>query len=154
MANIVGIGANVYDTLITLPSYPAEDTKMRADKVKASGGGPCATGVVAASKLGESTAFLGTVSDDSASVFLLGDFQKYGVSTEFIDVKEGYNAFSSFIWLCEDTVSRTCVFNRGDIPPLLLNDYQKKAIMDAKILMVDGNEMDAAVEGDINYERT
>ena len=31
---IVGIGANVYDTLITLSGFPKEDTKMRADGVK------------------------------------------------------------------------------------------------------------------------
>jgi len=33
------------------------------------------------------------------------------------------------------------------LPPLELNDIQKQAIKDAEILMVDGNEMDAAVEG-------
>ena len=49
MSSIVGIGANVYDTLITLPTYPDEDTKMRAESVVVSGGGPCATGLVAAS---------------------------------------------------------------------------------------------------------
>ena len=95
MSKIVGIGANVYDTLITLPTYPKEDTKMRASATKVSGGGPCATGLVAASKLGASTAFIGTVSDDTASGYLLKDFEGYGVSTEYIDVKNGYDAFSS-----------------------------------------------------------
>lgn len=149
MINIVGIGANVFDTLITLPAYPQEDTKMRAKAIKVSGGGPCATGLVAAAKLGESTAFLGNVSDDKASSFLLEDFKKYGVSTEFIDVKKGYNAFSSFIWLSEESVSRTCVFDKGSVPPLVLNDKQKEAIINAKLLMVDGNEIEAAIEGAI-----
>ena len=30
MSKIVGIGANVCDTLFTVPNYPKEDTKMRA----------------------------------------------------------------------------------------------------------------------------
>ena len=30
MAKIVGIGANVFDTLYNIPTYPTEDTKMRA----------------------------------------------------------------------------------------------------------------------------
>ena len=49
---IIGIGANVYDTLITVADMPREDTKMRADYVKISGGGPCATGLCAGARLG------------------------------------------------------------------------------------------------------
>lgn len=147
MANIVGIGANVYDTLITVESYPKEDTKKKASSTKTSGGGPCATGLVASSKLGESAAFIGTVTDDAASNFLVADFEKYGVCTEFINRKDGYRAFSSYILLCEDTVSRTCVFDRGNIPPTELNEAQIEAIKNAKILMVDGNDLSAAIEG-------
>ena len=147
MINIVGIGANVYDTLITLPCYPDEDTKMRASEIKVSGGGPCATGLTAASKLGESTAFLGYLSDDAASRFLADDFEKYGVSREYIVSKPGYQAFTSYIWLSEKTVSRTCVFDKGNIPPLVLSEKQKQSIQKAKILMVDGNELNAAIEG-------
>lgn len=147
MINIVGIGANVYDTLITVESYPTEDTKKKASSTKTSGGGPCATGLVAASKLGETAAFIGNATDDAASSFLMSDFERYGVSTQFMTVKEGYRAFSSFILLCEDTVSRTCVFDRGNIPPTELDQKQSEAIRNAKILMVDGNDMKAAIEG-------
>ena len=52
MSDIVGIGASVYDTLMVTSSYPAEDTKMQASKTIIQGGGPCATALVAASKLG------------------------------------------------------------------------------------------------------
>lgn len=144
---IVGIGANVYDTLITLPAYPDEDTKLRAKGIKVSGGGPCATGLVAASKLGESTAYFGNATDDAAGKFLLSDFEKYGVSTEFINLVGGYRSFSSYIWLSENTATRTCVFDRGNVPKLILSETQKFAIAKAKILMVDGNELDAAIEG-------
>ena len=59
MAKIVGIGANVFDTLYNIPTYPTEDTKVRATASKTAGGGPVATGLVAASKLGEDTAYIG-----------------------------------------------------------------------------------------------
>ncbi len=147
MAKIVGIGANVFDTLYNIPKYPTEDTKMRATACKTAGGGPTATGLVAASKLGESTAFIGVLSDDNAGKFLKEDFKKYGVDTDLIEVKSGFNSFTSVLWLCADTKTRTCVFDKGNLPPLVLNDAQKKAIMEADILMVDGNDMDAAVEG-------
>ncbi len=147
MAKIVGIGANVFDTLYNIPTYPTEDTKMRATACKTAGGGPVATGLVAASKLGEDTAFIGVLSDDNAGKFLKEDFKRYGVDTDLIEVKSGFSSFTSVLWLCADTKTRTCVFDKGDLPPLVLNDAQKKAIIDADILMVDGNDLDAAVEG-------
>lgn len=146
MAKIVGIGANVFDTLYSIPTYPKEDTKMRATACKTAGGGPVATGLVAAQKLGVQTAYIGVLSDDSGGAFLKEDFEKYGVSTDLIDVMSGYSTFSSVLWLCADSATRTCVFNKGDLPPLKLNKKQIKAICDAELLMVDGNEMSAALE--------
>ena len=147
MSNIVGIGANVYDTLITLPEYPAEDTKMRASGIKVSGGGPCATGLVAASKLGESAVYIGNLSDDAAGEFLISDFERYNVATSLTEMISGYRSFSSYIWLAENSATRTCVFDKGNVPKLALSDKQKEAIRKAEILMVDGNEMEAAIEG-------
>ena len=146
MARIVGIGACVFDTLYNVPSYPREDTKMRATGSKPAGGGPVATGLVAAQKLGVDTAYIGVLSDDNGGVFLKGDFEKYGVDTSLIEVKSGYRSFASVLWLSADTAARTCVFDKGDLPALVLNDAQKKAVAEADILMVDGNELDAAVE--------
>ena len=146
MNKIVGIGACVFDTLYNIPSYPKEDTKMRATGSKPAGGGPTATGLVAAQKLGEKTAYIGNLSDDNGGVFLKKDFEKYGVDTSLIEVKSGYRSFASVLWLSADTTARTCVFDKGDLPALVLSDEQVEAIKSAEILMVDGNEMDAAVE--------
>lgn len=144
---IVGIGACVMDTLVTVPNYPKEDTKLRAVSSKAAGGGPTATGLVAAQKLGVQTAYIGVLSDDNGGSFLKHDFEKYGVDTELIKIEAGYRSFTSTIWLAKDTATRTCVFDKGNLPPLALNEVQKKAISGSEILMIDGNEIDAAEEG-------
>lgn len=146
MAKIVGIGANVFDTLYNIPAYPKEDTKMRAVSSKTAGGGPVATGLVAARKLGVDTAYIGVLSDDNGGKFLKEDFLKYGVNTDFTEIRSGYHSFASVLWLCEDSGTRTCVFDKGDLPPLKLNFKQKRAVASAEILMVDGNELTAAVE--------
>ena len=135
------------DTLYTIPSYPIEDTKTAATGSKNAGGGPVATGLVAAQKLGVNTAYIGILSDDNGGVFLKNDFLKYGVNTDNVDVMAGYRSFTSVLWLSADTTSRTCVFDRGTLPKLVLDNYKKQAIIDADILMVDGNELDAAIEG-------
>ena len=147
MTKIVGIGACVFDTLFTVPTYPTEDTKTRATGSKTAGGGPVATGLVAAQKLGVQAAYIGNLTNDNGGRFLKEDFEKYGVKTHLIEEKAGYRSFSSVLWLCADTATRTCVFDKGSLPPLVLNPAQKEAIQQARLLMVDGNELDAAIEG-------
>ena len=146
MALIVGIGANVYDTLITLKSYPSEDTKTRCAGVQRSGGGPVATGLVAAAKLGAACAYLGDFADDEGGAFLKADFARFGVSTAYSSTLPGYTSFSSVIWLASDKATRTVVFDKGDLPGTALDEKRKTVIAEAELLMVDGNDLDAAVE--------
>ena len=143
---IVGIGACVMDTLVTIAHYPKEDSKLRAISSKPAGGGPTATGLVAAQKLGETAAYIGVLSDDSSGAFLKQDFERYGVDTTGIRIQQGYRSFASTIWLAKDTSSRTCVFDKGNLPPLKLTEDQRQMIEKAAILMIDGNEIDAAEE--------
>ena len=49
MASVVGIGAAVFDILMTVDAFPREDTKLRGLETKFQCGGPCATGLVAIS---------------------------------------------------------------------------------------------------------
>ena len=44
------------------------------------------------------------------------------------------------------TATRTCVFDWGDLPLLQLDAQHKQAVQNAQVLMVDGNELEAAVE--------
>ena len=146
MKKITAIGANVYDTLICAPYYPSEDTKLRAESVRRCGGGPAATGLAAAAKLGAECAFIGNITDDEGGAFLKADFERFGVSTEFCGEVKGYASFSSYIILSDIEKTRTCVFDKGSVPPLALNDRQRKAVAESAILMVDGNEIDAACD--------
>ena len=147
MTQITGIGANVLDTLYRLDSFPTEDTKQKACSVTESGGGPCGTGLVAAAKLGADTAYIGYCSDDGAGKFLKADFEKYGVDTAHMTPIADTGAFVSCIWLADDNASRTCVFHRGTVPPTQIDDSAAETIRNSMILMVDGNDLDAAVEG-------
>ena len=74
MANIVGIGANVYDTLIDCSTYPEQDKKVKANDVFVSGGGPVGNALVVMSKLGVSAEVVGAFSSDMAGKYLLEDF--------------------------------------------------------------------------------
>ena len=135
---VIAIGACVADTLVTVPHYPAEDTKLRAAGIKQAGGGPAATGLVAAAKLGCDTAFAGVLADDAAGAFLYEDFARYGVDTTLLRMLSGYRSFTSTVLLAADTATRTCVFDKGTLPPFALTEAHAAAISDAALLMVDG----------------
>lgn len=145
MSEIIGVGACVYDTLIVADSFPKEDTKLIAKGVMQSGGGPCATGLVAAAKLGGKCGYIGVLSEDSGGAFLLNDFEKYNVDTSNVKIEKG-GSFSSCVLINEPNFTRTCIVYRGDLPPLHLNENHLLSIKNAKILMVDGNELSAAIE--------
>lgn len=146
MKKAVGIGACVMDTLINVSHYPKEDVKLRAESTKQAGGGPVATGLVAAAKLGIETEFLGVLSNDIGGEFLIKDFKKYGVKTDNIKILSGYRSFTSVIWLSAETTSRTCVFDKGNLPSLKLDSKQEEAIKNADLLMIDGNEFEGALQ--------
>lgn len=144
---ITGIGANVFDTLMIMSRFPEEDTKIYADRVLKSGGGPCATGLVAAARLGARTSWIGVLTDDEGGRFLYDDFVKYGVSTDNIDRETGKESFSSLVLLNKGNGSRTCLLNRGNLSSVRLDAAKIRAIEEADILMIDGNYLDAALEG-------
>ena len=145
MAQIVGVGANVHDTIYRLETFPQQDSKQKAVSVTECGGGPCTTGLVAAAKLGATCAYIGNVSEDATGKFLVEDLSFYGVDTSLVTSIPGTTGFHSCIWLADDSASRTCVFHRGNVPGTALGKKEIAAIRNARILMVDGNDLEAAV---------
>ncbi len=145
MKKIVGMGACVYDTLISLEKYPKEDTKVKGDKIVVSGGGPVGNALVVASKLGASTSVIGGFASDTAGKYLIEDFKKYGVNTDNVKILDDKQSFVSYILLSKEDGSRTCVFNRGSVPDTEDN-VDLSVIDNAQILHLDGNYINGAVK--------
>ena len=143
--DIVGIGSSVYDTLMILPEFPKEDTKLEGLETKVQGGGPCATALVAAQKLGIPSAWMGTMGDDAFGRFMMQDFARWGVNTEAVRLVPGCVSFHSVVLLNRAAGSRTCIWNRGTVPPPRPEDMDEAMLRGAKVLHVDGHMLDAAV---------
>ena len=79
-------------------------------------------------------------------MFLKGDFERYGVSTDFIKIHKGKRSFISQIWLSAKEKTRTIIFDRGDVPGTVLDDAQRAEIAACDVLMVDGNDLEGAIE--------
>ena len=108
-------------------------------------GGPAATGVATASKMGASTAFLGSFTDDDYAEAMIADFKKYNVDTSCIARKKGYSSGSAVIINSADTASRTIVWTKGNVPETAPDDIDTEAIKKAKMLYLDGNHINASL---------
>lgn len=144
MAEIVGIGSAVFDTLMTVNRFPLEDTKIQSAKSHVQGGGPCATALVAASKLGVRAAYCGTLGADIYGRMIFEGFEKYGVDTTFVKQVPG-ESFHAVILLNTAKATRTCVWSKGSVPPPTLADIPESLFAGARFLHLDGHHLDASI---------
>ena len=70
MKKVVGLGACVFDTLISCPRYADEDTKLAATDVFTAAGGPVGNALVVMSGLGVSARLIGSLGGDNAAEYI------------------------------------------------------------------------------------
>ena len=145
MIEVVGIGAAVFDILMTTDSFPREDTKLQGIETKLQCGGPCATGLVAMSKLGVKSAYMGALGDDMYGDHIRGAFDKYGVDRSKVRLVSGVQSFHSVVLINTSNSTRTCVWNRGTLQPPVADDVDLTVLKQAKFLHLDGHQLDCAV---------
>ena len=145
MMEVVGIGSALFDILMTADGFPREDTKMQGKETKTQGGGPCAVALVAMSKLGVSSCYMGTLGDDMYGDYIKASFEKYGVDTRHIRRIPGEQSFHSFVLLNLQNSSRTCIWNKGTVTPPTEEDVDLEVLKNAKYLHLDGHQLDTAI---------
>lgn len=142
---VIGIGSSVYDTLMITDGFPTEDTKLEGLETKVQGGGPCATALVAAAKLGVPSAYMGTIGNDPFGRFMLDDLEKWGVSTRYARRVPDAISFHAVVLLNRRNASRTCIWNRGTVPQPTVGDIDTEILRHAKVLHLDGHMLEAAI---------
>ncbi len=142
---MVGIGSTVYDTLMVIDRFPTEDTKQEGIETKVQGGGPCATALVAARKLGVSAAYMGTIGDDPFGRFMMDDFAHWDIDTACVRRVADAVSFHSVVLLSKASASRTCIWNRGTVPQPTEKDIDFDVLRHAKVLHLDGHMLNAAI---------
>lgn len=144
MADIIGIGSALFDTLMQTDGFPAEDTKLQGTATKLQGGGPCAVALVAAAKLGVSSAYLGTLGDDVYGRFIRQAMEHFGVDMSRVRTVPDVISFHSFVLLNTRAATRTCVWSKGTVPEPEAEDVDLEALRRAKFLHLDGHQLKTA----------
>lgn len=142
---IVGIGSTVYDTLMTVDRFPTEDTKLQGIETKVQAGGPCATALAAARKLGIPAAYMGTIGDDPFGTFMMDDFARLDIDTSAVRVVPGGVSFHSVVLLNLSSTTRTCIWNKGTVPPPAPEELDLDMLRHARVLHLDGHMLGAAL---------
>ncbi|AIG97176.1 MULTISPECIES: carbohydrate kinase family protein [Archaeoglobus] len=89
MSSAIGFGALNLDKIYTVDKIPREDEEGFVIDLKLSPGGSAANTIVGLSRLGIETAYIGKVGSDEEGRILLADFEREGVSTDFVIRAEG-----------------------------------------------------------------
>jgi sulfofructose kinase len=123
------------DTIALVEKYPNEDERVIAEEISRAGGGPAAVAAVALSRLGVSSAIVGTIGDDADGKEILRIFAKEGVDTSGISV--GTTPTAGSVIVASKEHSARAISTRQPVVQAPVNDAAKKLIAHAQWLHVD-----------------
>jgi len=135
--DVVGVGCCAVDYVGIVDRLPERDTKTRMDEMRISGGGLNATALVAVSRLGLRAAHVGVLGSDPLSGIARDEFEKEGVSTRWIETREGAGPVFAFVVVERDTGTRTIYVSTSDVYYLTPEDVSEESICSGRVLLVD-----------------
>jgi sugar/nucleoside kinase (ribokinase family) len=144
--DVIGLGASTVDVLSLVDHLPAEDEVLRSIDISVQGGGPVATALVTLARLGASVAMLDVMGDDWRRALIRDEFQREGVSVDYLKVGAGWTSSTSCILVQTGNGARSIVWSPGAAPDFAPADLPHSVIRAARILHVNGRHWDACLE--------
>jgi len=144
--DVVGLGLNAVDHLALTPEYPPPGSKILLNDYRLSVGGQVATAMVALSRLGYHTSYIGKVGAEP-----LGDLQIASLQTEDVEHSrvirvKGATTQLGFIVIDQSTGERTIYWHRD--PRLIVQpeELDHAHITSGRLLHLDGCDTSAAIQ--------
>ncbi len=144
---IVGIGRCTLDIIFRLPSFPTWEKGTVYDEYCIDGGGQVGTGLVAASKLGVTTGYIGTAGRDLAASLKLDSLRECGVDTSRAIRREGPDGQVILVTVHSGTGERSFTHSKGLYwDPVRPEELDREYIVGADYLLLDGSHIEAAFQ--------
>ena len=140
--DLVGVGLNSTDTLVSLPDFPARGSKMEYSAASVMPGGQTATTVIACQTWGLRTRYVGKVGDDDAARLHEKAFAGAGVEARLIKVAGGVSPQS--LILVDGGGERTVLYRRDERVALKPEELDRAWVVNARAVHVDGYDTAAA----------
>ncbi len=141
--DLVGVGLNATDTLILVPQFPSYGGKVRIAQEVLSPGGQVASALVAASKLGLHTKYIGTIGDDERGQIQIDSLRGLDIDLSDIEIRKNCANQSAYIVIDQSTGERTVFWSRPDCLTLDPSRITPGNITCASMLHIDGHDTPA-----------
>ena len=144
--DVVGMGLNSVDFLSVVPKFPVPNSKMEMLHFSKQGGGQVATAMVALSRWGVITKYIGKVGEDELGQLSLHSIRQEGVDVTSVTIEP--NATNQFAMIIVDgsTGDRTILWNRDKRLMYRKGELRKEEVCSGKILHLDGHDIQAALQ--------
>ncbi len=144
--DVVGMGLNSVDFLTVVPQFPAPNSKMKMLNFSKQGGGQVATALVALSRWGVKTKYIGKVGAEELGQFSLQSIRQEGVDVSSVTIEP--NAPNQFATIIVDasTGERTILWNRDDRLMYREGELRKEEVCCGRLLHLDGHDIRAAIQ--------
>ena len=144
---IAAIGIATVDHIMVLDGFKTGEGSFHADTYRVEGGGMAATALCAAAKLGSPARLFTRIGDDINGRFIVERLNAFSVDTSCMVTIPDAPSFTSFILVDANTGDKQ-FYNGVDQPVLDVRaGIDTDALGDAKVLLVDGFWMEAAIAG-------
>ena len=144
--DVVGVGLSAIDFLGIVDEYPPPaDQKICMSQFTRQGGGVVATALVALARLGATTAFVGKVGDDEFGRLMRNQLEEEGVDVTQMIMEPGASSAPAFIVVDKGTGRRTIFWSESTVTPLHASEIDQDFITSARILHLDGLQMEAGL---------
>lgn len=142
----VALGLNAVDHIIVVPRYPQYNSKVKFKSHDILAGGQCATAMVALSRLGLKTRYIGKIGDDADGRFQLQTLADDQVEASGVIVIKGAETQIAFIVVDEPSGERTVIWNRDDKLLIDESEVDREAITSGRALLLDGHNIAASIK--------
>lgn len=146
MHDLIGLGVSTVDLVALVDHLPAQEEVQRAIEMVVQGGGPIATAMVAAARLGARVAMLDSIGDDWRGKLILDEFARENVFAGNVRVHPNHTSSTACILVNQADGARAIVYAPGTAPELTPADLPRAAIEQAKFLHVNGRHWNACLQ--------
>ena len=143
--DVVGLGLNATDTVMTVRKFPALGGKERVVALSMQAGGQVATALVACRRLGLKVRYIGKVGDDAGGQLQLESLRKEGLDISETKMIPGVPNQYGYILVDQATGERTVFWDRHADLSVQPGELKPSSITSARLLHLDGCDVEAAL---------
>jgi sulfofructose kinase len=141
----IGLGLNFVDEVITVPEFPTPNSKIEYVSRSRFFGGPTASTMVALSRLGLKTSYIGRVGSDDVGKLQIESLRRDNVDCRWCQTVQGAETLMAYILVENATGGRTVIWRPDERLIIEPKDITNEMIASGRTLHLDGRNLEAEI---------